>query len=569
MEIDTIVNEQNITPGTLPSLPANVHPTEADTLPTTFLNDKQQEKQPTPPILDSERRTPKKRTLSRESTDPDSDDPSPSDDERNDDWTPRGNRFAPFFQKGETIYPRDYAAALAQSPHEKGAPRAPPRQQAGQTPGPPTSHPNAPPPQRHTPTTTQGGTPLETTGRQTRAAPNQARIETPPIGEPTAAAPDTAPKQPPSRPPTRKPNPLDQLLDDDEEEPQPPREEDKDEDALEYTKTPEGGWPLIAYTSIKAPFQNIAHPQLSKWHNEISGGKFLIQAMFHSTGKGGDEEMRKVNQIKEILDRAMGVKNVKVSPPTPKIPHADSRGYPFSFLGWGVSEETAERLIQQRCIPTRIAGLLILPYDIARPSYLGTLDHLQARDRGDFDHLRNDIIAMWKDTKNNKVLHAITNAVSDAEGDNVDPNAPAIAHQLIDTLKLKPLIVEGKNGQQTRHCVNMYIDPPTENDKDWQAIRKAVAMVTYSTTLFGKGSYIEGWGGCHACHGEDHPVAACEFRKLDGWISSAHDKRASQKQDKPTPNDSQDTQRFRSRNIEPNRRAGSDGRRAAPRGRIL
>lgn len=513
------------------------------------------------------------------------------------------NQYAPIFIRGQTIHYTDntdiamdgranYAKIAAQPKPSKNTGPASQQSQAGAPTG--RQPPPPPPPQQKA---TSKAKDAERTNNDTGRIHDTARDHTnaestppansaPATGTPntatgdisnsttggnsnpaTSAQPKPAKESQPNIPPTKRPSGLDQLLDDDEEDDaQPQAKAAQHDDDLDFTPTPDDGWPRIFYTGVKSPFKNIVQAQLGRWRDEITGGKCIVQIMYASSGK--DDETKRVNQIKEILDRTMGLRKVKVAPPTPKIPHGQAKGHPFSYLLWGISLQTAEKLVHQRCITTKIAGLIFLPFDVAYPAYLGSLDHLQARDNDDLAKLGKDIIALWKDPKKNGVLKTITETVSETEGDIIDPNAPAIAHTIIDTLELKALTIPPRNGAPARYIVNLYIDPNTSIEKKWQAIRQAVAEVTYTTALYGKGAYFEGWGSCHACHGEDHPLQICPFREIEGWIQSMPDRKAAQKSEDATNTETYNNQRFRGRKIDTRRPLGADGRRGAPHRRL-
>lgn len=609
MEINTITNQKNVSPK-YPTNPAqNTKPQGNDhSLPTITMKDPRPADQlpprpkgytlpplydPYPPLPSSQNT--RKRALTADSTH--SEDETSTARDNSNVWMmqlgSRGNRFAPIFKDAPTTgTPDNIDTEMRDQRDNEDTPSNPtppttPIIDQGQQMGP---NANRPPPQTGLTRTTTNvskdkGKAKDSTQIQTRNSavtsptatgplpPIKPAMNVPPhnkaaTGAPPSHKPVTNAPPPQGPTPPKQASALDQLLDEDEEDDrQTASLANQHDDALEYTPMPKEGWPPILYTSVKSPFRNISQTQLAKWRDEITGGKCLAQIMYYSTGKG--DENKRVEQIKEILDRTMGIRNVKVAPPTPKIPHGQAKGHPFSFLLWGIPLETAERLILQHCIATKIAGLIFLPFEVAYPAYLGSLDHLQARDDQDLAILRKEIIGTWKDPKKNDVLRTISQTIADTEEDIVDPNAPAIAHEIVDSLQLEGLIVTAKNGSSNRHIINLYIDPKTNIEKKWLAIRKAVANTDYATALYGKGIYFEGWGSCHACHGEDHPVSACPYRTIEGWIQSTQDRRAGQTQweDQANP-DEHDKPRYKGREPDPKRPQGPDGRRGAPRGRL-
>lgn len=296
------------------------------------------------------------------------------------------------------------------------------------------------------------------------------------------------------------------------------------DDLHEFTPRPAGGdFPVVHRKGLNDILDNVSDETLADWGRKIQGAKIFVQVSgYYSHGEETGPVVASCVRI--ALNKFDESENVIVvaGGPEDNDPHGNGRGLratdpPAIFFAWGMSDKTAEWLLEQRVIRTKNIRLHCYPFRCPQETFVGLIEGLRCDTDKDLEDIRELIIENWK-TQTSKVWKTLlTNAYPEHNTDGIlEPTSTEFIETVIDTLVVKRLMMKQKGGI-VAPTIQMYLKVDVRGRDEWHNIRCAISEEKYGWSLHNTGVFK--WDHfCSGCRGADHPLGLCPFESLENDV---------------------------------------------------
>lgn len=273
--------------------------------------------------------------------------------------------------------------------------------------------------------------------------------------------------------------------------------------------TPIRGFPSIHRSHPRSLTRNLDPLQLLDWLDRRASASVGVQV--YGVGYPSLETAKAVTDaLRDALIALTKCYTIEVAAPiAAKDDHGDHLvPLPSVFLAYNMTEGVATRLKGQVC--WSVDDISFFAYDL-----LPTIPTLLFTLRG---FTRHDTATIQEIVRRTMFGPEYTLFTASFASDNprfrgLSPDD--IAEVLLQSLKVTVTESGAPSGMVT---VNVYCDPPTTSPERWTLWRNTLGAAEYGHNFIGIGSRVEDLA-CTGCHGADHGVDDCPFKRILGWNS--------------------------------------------------
>ncbi|KAI0338730.1 hypothetical protein BDW22DRAFT_1432258 [Trametopsis cervina] len=270
-------------------------------------------------------------------------------------------------------------------------------------------------------------------------------------------------------------------------------------------------------------FNNLALSQLAGWKS-YQGPSVLIRLAFEGCPTKDTAALR-TTQIESIITGALGpIEGLRVAFPAPyMIPGEQQNGNkdhtkrrpkpgqpPYSYLGFGITDEIRETLLNLKAISTTEGTVFFTPNESTVDSLLLSVEGVATRTTPD------ELIAH---------LQIVFDACSlDDAIDAATPTNPLFAEFTLEEARyivrqsLQVTIHDARSADDKPiRIAHIFILPPTAVPKLWQDFKDAALLANFTSFFWGMDmAPFDGWL-CACCHSALHPTDKCPVLTEAGW----------------------------------------------------
>jgi hypothetical protein len=277
-------------------------------------------------------------------------------------------------------------------------------------------------------------------------------------------------------------------------------------DEIHFVELSESQRPEIHGWSTEAATAN-CHPETVQSWQEIEGHKLYCVPYNAKFNKQANLAVRRrmQNVIRGFTQSCDGNEDITAIAPGQLKEDRGQFPRPHAWLLVDLSEEAKSKLLQARCIATELEAYIILPYDLKISSFAGSIegtthDPESPKDIADFHEsvrtaLRSSAVAGIFLTSHHDAL-------------DLSPEAKSPMEQIIESVRLKPVSLMGKDKQETIQW-NLYIKSPTNHKTVHLEWLKTLRSLNLKTRRHSIGSFAKGWQPCTGCKSSDHYSDLC------------------------------------------------------------